>query len=450
MSAFEALGEEFGAAVQDLTLRQDRQRAEFVADQDRLRHDLETSHKAWVADLEVRLSTALKADLRADVEARFPIALPPVRAPQARATPHPVSVRDGRLATVQQKTAKQLKRYFQDQQTQALRWLRNAYKDADGSDYWNPADFQGQMDAIIVPAVTEAAKQAYLAAAEDFGLAVDWTLNNAFLPLYMGNRLQKIRGIDQTTIDLLTLALTEGAEAGEGMPQLAERVAAVFKDAIGNRADTIARTETITAYGQASLAAYQDAGVMKAQIYDGSYDPECAALNGRVVALDEANQLMADEHPNGTRGVAPVVEPPQLLPDTVTLGAPLSMVTLQAEAFGAVLQKKDARIEQLIEQNREILKTLQLQLANQPQLPDITVEPSPITNNISIPEGAIKVDVRPAEIQKGAISVPVMLPPAPTPPEPKAAPEWNVEFDPDAVEVVMDEDTHTLKVQSLR
>jgi len=39
-------------------------------------------------------------------------------------------------------------------------------------------------------------------------------------------------------------------------------------------------------------------------MYDGTdFDAECAAVDSQVVTLDEADQLMADEHPNGTRGV---------------------------------------------------------------------------------------------------------------------------------------------------
>ena len=43
----------------------------------------------------------------------------------------------------------------------------------------------------------------------------------------------------------------------------------------------------------------------------GDTDELCESLNGAVVTIDEAQQLAADEHPNGTRNVVPMT--PQLL-----------------------------------------------------------------------------------------------------------------------------------------
>jgi len=138
---------------------------------------------------------------------------------------------------------------------------------------------------------------------------VIWDNGNGWLDPYMGKRLSLIQGIDETTTGALRDALLEGATSGETMEQLADRVSAVFSGAIDNRADVIARTETIQAYASASLASYRAAGITQAQMYDGvDYDPTCAAVSGMVVSLGEAEQLMAEEHPNGTRGVAPVVD----------------------------------------------------------------------------------------------------------------------------------------------
>jgi len=70
----------------------------------------------------------------------------------------------------------------------------------------------------------------------------------------------------------------------------------------------------IQAYGGASIQAYRDGGIEQAQMYDGTeFDELCASIDGQVVSLDEADQLMADEHPNGTRGVAPIVDSAVLL-----------------------------------------------------------------------------------------------------------------------------------------
>jgi phage portal protein BeeE len=228
-------------------------------------------------------------------------------------TPDPIPIRDTRLAPIQKRVSAKLKVWFQDLQKQSLRSLRNAKKlKAIPPEPESLYDHQAAIDAlnaIILDGIVDAGKAAYDASKADYNLDVIWDNGNGWLDPYMGKRLSLIQGIDETTTGALRDALLEGATSGETMEQLADRVSAVFSGAIDNRADVIARTETIQAYASASLASYRAAGITQAQMYDGvDYDPTCAAVNGMVVSLGEAEQLMAEEHPNGTRGVAPVVD----------------------------------------------------------------------------------------------------------------------------------------------
>jgi hypothetical protein len=58
-------------------------------------------------------------------------------------------------------------------------------------------------------------------------------------------------------------------------------------------------------------AARSMTGVEMMMIHDnrsGFNDEVCMAMDGRVVTIAEAEQLMADEHPNGTRSATPIPE----------------------------------------------------------------------------------------------------------------------------------------------
>lgn len=222
--------------------------------------------------------------------------------------PDPNLIRRLRAAPIAERGTRKLKKYFQAQQAQAMRSLRNRKADApdiDPSSLWDHGlAVQGAID-ITTDLVVKSGIAAYQSASDDFGLGVTWKNDNGFVSRHMGRRLPLIQGIDDTTTQAIQDTLNNGTDAGESIPQLAARVSAVFRDAIDNRAETIARTEVINAYGQASIDAYREAGVEMVQMYDGSFDPECAAMDGDVVDPDTAEKLMSEEHPNGTRGVSP-------------------------------------------------------------------------------------------------------------------------------------------------
>jgi hypothetical protein len=71
------------------------------------------------------------------------------------------------------------------------------------------------------------------------------------------------------------------------------------------RAETIARTEMRVAQNAAQLDAFKGLGGRQVELIDGDDDPVCAARNGRIVSLEEAEQIMLSEHPNGTLTFAP-------------------------------------------------------------------------------------------------------------------------------------------------
>ena len=238
--------------------------------------------------------------------------------------PNPIPIRTARLDPVQAKMTRRLKKHFQGLKNQAEKKLRGdtQYLSATSKEF--PIDpnmnlydtDQAQNDLIDIwnESVSMSAVVAYQSATEDFSLKVVYSEDNPWLPAYMGMRLPLIRGIDDNLRDRLRKAMTDSAQAGETIPQIAEAVRGEFQAAIESRAELIARTETIQAYGYASLEAYRQAGIAEAQMYDGlnADSADCITVNGMVVPLSEAQTLMGMEHPNGTRGVAPVVNRPIL------------------------------------------------------------------------------------------------------------------------------------------
>lgn len=72
------------------------------------------------------------------------------------------------------------------------------------------------------------------------------------------------------------------------------------------RAQTIARTETTTAFNHGAVASYAEAGVEKVELLDSDNDPECAERNGKIVSLEEALEI--EPHPNCVLAFAPVVD----------------------------------------------------------------------------------------------------------------------------------------------
>lgn len=101
-----------------------------------------------------------------------------------------------------------------------------------------------------------------------------------------------IREINETTREKLRETLAEGFEAGESVPDLATRVEDVFKDATRNRAEMIARTESLRASNFGSVEAYRQSGVVEAEEWltakNDRVCPFCLEMEGKVIGLDES------------------------------------------------------------------------------------------------------------------------------------------------------------------
>lgn len=105
-------------------------------------------------------------------------------------------------------------------------------------------------------------------------------------------------------------------EFDEGQAQaLANELRSYFKDYPQWMAERLARTEARHTYNRASFMVWENAGIRKVKAFDGLggksgiTDPTCLARNGAIMTIAEARTEDEEEHPNGTLGFVPVIEP---------------------------------------------------------------------------------------------------------------------------------------------
>lgn len=100
----------------------------------------------------------------------------------------------------------------------------------------------------------------------------------------------KIKGINQTTNERLRGSLMRGVDAGESIDQLTERVNGVFDNAIGFRAETIARTETVKSFNFARHDGFKQSGVVEQEEWLATMDNRVrdthAGASGQVKSIN--------------------------------------------------------------------------------------------------------------------------------------------------------------------
>lgn len=128
--------------------------------------------------------------------------------------------------------------------------------------------------------------------AEKFGM--DFTLDAPGVAEAIGARANKLAGqVTETTFKQIRDQLDQGTKAGEGIPELADRIRSVFSRASDARATTIARTEVVSSYNSAGRAIAQQLGpdVVGGREWiatrDGRTREDHADADGQVVAVDE-------------------------------------------------------------------------------------------------------------------------------------------------------------------
>lgn len=123
----------------------------------------------------------------------------------------------------------------------------------------------------------------------DFDLAARWVSD------FIEARANQLAGqVTTTTYEAIQAALNEGVAAGESIDDLATRIRTLFQQTYASRAETVARTEVISAYnGAATLgAATLPADVVAAQEWIATRDARTreahASVDGQTIPIGQA------------------------------------------------------------------------------------------------------------------------------------------------------------------
>jgi SPP1 gp7 family putative phage head morphogenesis protein len=101
--------------------------------------------------------------------------------------------------------------------------------------------------------------------------------------------------IGDETATLLSLTLAAGYDAGESIPDIAERVQRVFEDCSKRRSILIARTETISASAQGAIEGYKEAEISQAEFLAALDDrtcEDCNSMDGEVFDLEDTTGVI--------------------------------------------------------------------------------------------------------------------------------------------------------------
>ena len=188
-----------------------------------------------------------------------------------------------------------------------------------------PADATVWFDARKWDAkLTEAIRPHAMTAAESVAATVEQVLPSQKAALAVSGPVDRVltrtaarvTGINATTRTKVAAIIERAVEAGIPLGDVADAIEGIDAETViegldagslfdDYRAELIARTELMDAYNAATIAAYSDAGISFVQAIDGTGDEECAARDGQVVPIDEAETT--EDHPNGTLDWVPVI-----------------------------------------------------------------------------------------------------------------------------------------------
>lgn len=191
----------------------------------------------------------------------------------------------------------------------------------------------GLIDSILYPKrkfvemLTEASRDLFKALMLDAGqtaldaldLNIAFDVTNPAVTAWLEEYTVKLsENLEFVNEDTLRTVLSQGMDAGETIPELMARVNDTFETWNRDRAEVIARTETIRASNQAALDSYKQSGVVhrKAWLASPESCEACQELEAYgPIAIDD--EFFGDSysdgqgpplHPNCTCTIIPVVD----------------------------------------------------------------------------------------------------------------------------------------------
>lgn len=129
-----------------------------------------------------------------------------------------------------------------------------------------------------------------------FGISLD--VESEWARDYIATRSNYLAGrVTETTYDAIKGQLIDGISEGESIDALADRIRGLFETTWANRAETVARTEVISAYNGSTFLATQNApddlvgGLVWISTFDERTRPEHADMDGTIIERGEAFEL---------------------------------------------------------------------------------------------------------------------------------------------------------------
>ena len=155
--------------------------------------------------------------------------------------------------------------------------------------YWEDATAQLARDLYEMVIAT-----AGMALDQAFSISFDIDAPHA--QEYIAGRANRLAGlVTDTTYSDIKAQLTEGAAQGESIPHLADRIRTLFDQTYAKRAETVARTEVVSAYNgsthQVAMASPQIAGLEWLATRDKRVRKSHLAMDGKIIHKGQAFEL---------------------------------------------------------------------------------------------------------------------------------------------------------------
>ena len=171
--------------------------------------------------------------------------------------------------------------------------------------------WQTVFETAALPFVTEAYKLAGQEAFTEIGFQAAFNVTNPRARKYLEEKVVKFaEEVNEVTREKIRKALVKGLDAGEGIPQISQRIADVFEINRGSRTDKIARTEIVGASNNGTYHGYVESEIVETHTWIDSRDervrttPHNHRLDGEEVKLGErfSNGLLHPHDPGGAAG----------------------------------------------------------------------------------------------------------------------------------------------------
>jgi SPP1 gp7 family putative phage head morphogenesis protein len=196
----------------------------------------------------------------------------------------------------EKKWKKALKPYFDEQEKEVLKNIENRKASIRKEDIYEVEQWNKKLKKLSKPLLLEIVQEGVESAINELGIEVAWNIDNPRVDKWIQEELgSKIQGINDTTLENLKGTLQDGIDLGEGVDDLAKRVRETYEDAKGYRAETIARTETISAFTEGNRQLYQESGVKQLQFYTATDErvcEECYSKHGNKYGIEEAQGII--------------------------------------------------------------------------------------------------------------------------------------------------------------